>query len=956
MTDFSTLESLYNMTTPSDLSGKLKLAFGVNQLKDPSLVDLLMQTLLESTATGARDFKSIKKLLNNLVAKSDSGSRAQLKDLITVLSTEGVVQSLDNDTLVSRPKRSDEDEIVVKNLKSVIGSKFLLDEENQAASVIISRSPFIHPSKISTNKVDLFLNGMPSIFASQMVPYLDLEFQIKRLGGEAIQSPGMLKFLLGAAKKSSLSPQDAAVLASRETNTKDNDGKDVEYTFSGMEMFTSPQTLVNMSALNSSDGSRYVDVLQPFAPFASLEGVNITVTPAVGTYTYKSAVATIKIHDRTRLLEFSELIRPKGYNDVTVWLTYGWLAPKDKNNAYAEYINNNMLRREAYGITNSSFTFDKVGQVIITLQLFTKGVAQAQTALLSDNPTIVKVEELKKIGEEVSLYRKRTFKDKPEGLNSDIRIYQLLDAAESGEFPNFSSQEVNKNIEKLRKSLMKTSGFDKEAMTKLFEALKKFYTGNKQGKFEYQVQIQNTITKLVKDKFDECLTGQDPFLPSATNVKKGLVDSELVKEIEKYNSEATNKNIKEFKKTAVSVGKLFSTFIIPAILAQRTVNEVQLFFYAFNEQTGPISLHSIAEFPVDMPVFMDQYRDMVTQKGGEKVTIQEFLQLLINAQILDNRAIGYGFRSVYEPYDNKNHDPKVKDNMEQEFENRVAAQTAKYGGFKLPSIEMYVETMHKNDSDSLTSQVDLLSQLDVSARTSQQLSSADVKNPNKAYTIMRLHVYDKQLNPFQDVASIFRDDKDGSFGEINERKVKSELVQRRKNQGNLTQEEFIEGLQKTDAGRYKVVGKGSADFVRDYLLNTVPKITIGANGTTILSADLSSKADPLLSTVNMLRNVKVKNTVAPNGAGDYGLPLRVVPAQLSLTTLGCPLAQMAQTYFVDFKTSTTLDNLYIVTGLNHNFSQGRYETQWTLGYSDAYGKFTGAPNLIEAFKKLVPPE
>lgn len=954
MASFTTLESLYQMTTPADLSGKLRSGFGVDSLKDPNVVDSLMQVLLESTATGARDFKSIRRLLNNLVAKSDVSSRAQLQDLITVLSTEGTISALANETLVGRPKRAGENAVVVKNLKEVIGSKFLIDDDKQSASIIISRSPFIHPTKIATNKIDLFLNGMPSIFASQMSPYMDVEFQVIRPSGEAIQSPGLLKFLLGAAPKSGLSVQDKALLDSHELIVGGE-----EHTFAGMEMFTSPQTLVNMNSLNSL-GSRYADVLDPFRPFASLESVNIVVTPAVGTYTYKSATMTLKIHDRSRLLEFSELIRPKGYKDVVIWLTYGWLAPKDSQNAYAQYINNNMLRREAYGIVNSSFTFDK-GQVTLTLKLYTKGVQQAQTALISDSPSLVKLDELRKIGEEIATYRKRTLKDPPEGFGGDIRIYQLLDSAQSGEFPDFSSQDVNKLIEKLRTTMSKTSGFDKTAMDGLITALKKFYKGNKQGKFDYQTQIQNTVTKLVQDKFNECLTGPDPFLPSQAQADKGLVDPELVREVAKYNTEAGSKSIKEFQHKLVSVGKLFSVFIVPAILAQRTVNEVQCFFYAFNEQTGPISLHSVAEFPVDMSVFMDQYRDMVIARGGERITIEEFMQLLINAQILDNRAVGYGLRSVYEPYDHKDHDPKIKENQEQEFESRIAAQTAKYGGFKLPSIEMYIEVMHKNESDSLQSQVDLLSQLETSAKTTQTTAAADVSAANKAYTIMRIHVYDKQLNPYKELGSMFRHGADGlSFSEVNKSKIKSEIVEKRFNQKNLSQQEFVNKFIQPKTSQfqdgYKLVGRGSADLVRDYLLNTVPKLDLGVNGTTILSADLSSKIDPLLSTVNMLRNVRIKNTVAPNGAGDYGLPLRVVPAQLSLTTLGCPLFSMAQTFFVDANTRTSIDNLYLVTGISHNFTQGKFESQITLGYSDAYGRFTGAPNLIQLYEELVPPE
>lgn len=950
--NFSSLESIYQMTSPQDLSGRLRNGFGTTQ--NNSVVDAVMGILLENSAQGAKDFVTIRKSIQQITNKADKKSLEQLRDLLTVISTEGIIDVLDQGHLEARPTRPGDPSTIVKNLKQVIGSKFMENDSEQPATVFASRSPYIHPAKISTNKIDLFLNSMPPTIISRLVPYLELEFQVIRPLGEQIQSPGTLKFLLGAANIKSLSKSDAAMFNGGKLDGSNKE----EFNFSGMEMFTSPQTLVNMNSLTTNGGLRYTDVLDPFRPFASLENFEISITPAVGMYTYKSAKATMKIHDRSRLLEFSDLIRPKAYKDVIIWATYGWLAPQEPGNEYFDYINKNMLRREAYGVVNSSFSFDQVGQVIVNLELFTKGVQQAKTALITDSPTIAKVEELQKIGEEIAKYRKQTFKDPPEGFGGDLRIYQLLDSAQAGEFPDLSANEVNDTINKIRKSLSKSSGFDKTALDHLFESLKKMYK-NKGGKFDYKTQIENTVTNLVKDKFKECLTGPDPFLPSQQKAEKGLVDADLAREVAKYNTETANKNIKEFQHKLVSFGKLFSTFIIPAITAARTVNEVQVFFYAMNDQSGPISLHSIAEFPIDMPILMDQYRDLVITRGGEKINIEEFLQLMIS-QVLDNRAIGYGLRTFYEPYDNKDHDAKVKNNQEREFESRLAAITNKYGGFKLPSIELNIEVLHRNNSEDGV-QSDLLTQLETSAKNVQQLATADIKNPNKAYTLMRLHIYDKQLNPYKEVGSLFRFGADGNtFAEIDKNKVKSEIVEKRYNQNNLTQDQFvskfIEPKTSSKSNGYKLIGNGSAQLIRDYLLNSVPKITFGTNGTTVFAANLSSKSDPELSTINMLRNSRVQNNVSPNGAGDYGLPLRVVPAQLSMTSLGCPLAAMAQNYYIDFQTNCSIDNFYIVTGLSHTFSPGQFQTSWQFSYSDAYGKFTSSPSIIQLYEELVNPE
>jgi len=72
-----------------------------------------------------------------------------------------------------------------------------------------------------------------------------------------------------------------------------------------------------------------------------------------------------------------------------------------------------------------------------------------------------------------------------------------------------------------------------------------------------------------------------------------------------------------------------------------------------------------------------------------------------------------------------------------------------------------------------------------------------------------------------------------------------------------------------------------------------------------------------------------------------------------MNTLGCPLATMGQKFFIDFGTGTTLDNVYVVTGLSHTFSPGKFETSWTFAFHDAYGVYQDAPNITEQVKDIV---
>ena len=81
----------------------------------------------------------------------------------------------------------------------------------------------------------------------------------------------------------------------------------------------------------------------------------------------------------------------------------------------------------------------------------------------------------------------------------------------------------------------------------------------------------------------------------------------------------------------------------------------------------------------------------------------------------------------------------------------------------------------------------------------------------------------------------------------------------------------------------------------------------------------------------------------------------VHPATLSITTFGCPTLNLAQKYFVDYATNTTLDNYYNVVSVSHKIDATGYTTSAELKPANAYGSYANiedrlADILILAYK------
>lgn len=861
----------------------------------------------------------------------------------------------------------------------------------------VTTDSFLSPAAASTEDVEMFLNYTPTIVASQMVPYLEVEFvSNKSHNNDAtfnhLSTPSLLRFLLGSVQwfdKSSngITPQFGAADSSLVVIKKggfNKKGEAVSGVVSGMELFLSPQSLTNIETTKSSP-TRLMDVM-PFKPFASINNFEVTIANAgAGAMSHKTAKLALTIHDKARIAEMSEFFRgPVGYGETKIWTSYGWLAPRrsdSESDAYAKFINENMHSEDCWQVVNTQFSFDQAGKVVLTLSLVGFGVSKIRTTAITISHDYQKLlNGVNKLLEEI---QDLSVKIRNLPFGPDARIVQVLNAVTSGAALPSDLKPENLNDFLIGvTSYAKEAGLSKEDAEKLVNKLRTAI--NPKGA---KLLLAKKRADSLRELFSKIgKSGHDPFLAGPTNSnnhppKDKYFNPDIIAEInhfyapspatlakkapgkqeppaagaeiprETINIEADNK--------VMSFGKLFCSLALPAILEANAslkadpTAEVQVIFYALNDACGPISGQSIAEFPIDVVRLAYALDDTIkTKSKTSDLTVEEFLKVVINNQFADDRSIGYGMlsKNLFEPFDKDKQGP-AKAEQNKEYESKMAQWQSRNPSFAKPIVEMVIETS-KVEKNTVTRM--------------GQIQNQNRQESTEPY-IMRIHIYDKQNNPRKQLTNIVSMSGKlfvGSFQtDALKKKTKEDvdkLIERAKSKSNGDTDEKIA----KDAGiSLKGPGDGGVSIpidaklfgptgIRANVQMMAPTLLIGSNGTLIKTANLQSKTDDLMAAANLVNIMKPKasESASPAGGetgleGPGGLPLRTVPASLSMTTMGCPTVRLYQQYFVDLGTGTSLDNLYTCTQITHKIDPGKFETSMTFAFSDGYGKYSAPPTL-----------
>jgi len=996
MGDFDTIESLFQFRNP----------LGASFVEAPDTTVLPLPDLLKGLVLhpGGKiySFVDIHKKLTDNLTKAPAESKQEYGAMYHIIGSDAQMSYVDFGD-ISKKYWSGVNSLgdIVPELKSAVNFK---------ASAFVVKDPYVAPSGRGVYELDIFLNYTPSILAAQLVPCLDVTFQITddQSGPTQSNRPSSMRFLLGSRDMttSDVSPIDRA-LVDASLVPLSVEGKEVNGTvtsYSGMEMFLMPQSLSNMDSAGYDLGTVRLVRPKPFLPFASIEGLDITVLNAgAGKFTHKKATLRMKIHDKSRMSEFSEFIRgAPGFRSAVVWTTYGWLAPRGRGeeDPFSKFINDNMMMRECWSVINANYSFDQTGQMTMTLEMILKGsktmdeltvahggAGSPASALDDFNKALQTISDIKaKISGESSF----TLSGAPE---------QVLNAAAGGSFASLKKDvNVDKAQEQLIAAMKKNSALEKD-VSALSSAIEKV---------KNNASVVTSVQTYVQGKFDKLADGPDPFLPSDANISSGAKthDADLLRVINEYNSKSKERNaeiakkldeakkskdkdppfvLAPFRKEVISFGKLFLDFVVPGIASSAKCNELQVVFYGLNDSCGPISGHSIAEFPIALTNLGYAYAEEVKSSGTDALTIQSFLGLVIGTQFTDQRAIGYGMNSFF-----KSADPTKLGTVE-ELPKEASTKGGKspadmaadgmikwasdYGSLQLPLIEMQIETHDAAKNE--TQMIDML-KADFRALMSDTGASSTTK------IIKKIHIYDKQNNPYKLAQKILNTAEGYELGEVDTDKIdakfsaflKSKLTNLQKEALKAEQEKqskLIAAIQATGADykkslqEYGATATEIAQFdiikqpqgmkiqfgrdrrsLKEALKTGVPTINVGYNGSLVSTVQASSKTDGQQGTLNLMNSIKGtksgKSTMSSNRleeSGPFGgLPMRTVPMQLTMMSLGCPTAQLYQNFFIDLDTGTTIDNLYICTQIQHNIAKGKFTTQWTFSFSNGYGKFS----------------
>ena len=83
--------------------------------------------------------------------------------------------------------------------------------------------------------------------------------------------------------------------------------------------------------------------------------------------------------------------------------------------------------------------------------------------------------------------------------------------------------------------------------------------------------------------------------------------------------------------------------------------------------------------------------------------------------------------------------------------------------------------------------------------------------------------------------------------------------------------------------------------------------------------------------------------------------ISLFPGSVTVTMIGLPIIERGQEVYLDLGTGTTLDALYYVTSVKHDFRPGEFTTSLTLTYK-GQGSVMSLTTMLEQFNKTLAPD
>jgi len=843
-------------------------------------------------------------------------------------------------------------------------------------SAHLNQLPSVSPATRHSSAVQFFMNSIPPQEFSRCVPYIDVI--IRTEGGREKSGLNTLRFLgfgpsdassdtiggriassipqvfldeaielgvsAGASIASSVGGAAAASAIGALTGGDDvDDAQELlnDSAYSTMDIFTLPQSMIDYSNPSENHPLTGMQVLDRSRPFMSLKGMSVShVSQRSATIYTVQIKLDLVLHDRSRLADISQLIAPRVYKTTKFLIEYGWSHPEggpDSQNVYGRFLDS-LRHKGIFFLVRSDYQFTQDGQVNVSVILQNASAVNLEEYSIAEGRVVpfgaVKESLLSAIGQSrTDAQQSVTAADalpeailRSENVTSNammlpISVYRQVNSQINQALQEGSEISMDDVVEEITNILTNANPPSDEDPRSLFSV------------------IDEKLQLFKADPEDMTL---DPFL------KKPITNDT---DYNRISDDFTNRT------KYVSFGRAILSLIGLPLAASQDFDEVQFHFHSFNHSAGALWGENISAFPMNLELLEARLKRKYQTKRN--ITVSDLFDFL--AEDLETAAaIPYGIsRAVRSEEADEEQTSETEDEddvqiEDEELDSFLEARIARLGcpvagEFITPSIVYIMETLAVASSES----------------------SSETADPGK--TILRVHVVDTRQTPYT--------------GEtIAIRSLSREGVAL---SSTVTEDTSEEGVRRTQNNTAAVVnGEGVAETIEEQsgpsgystsrvntsrstltpaemsqrVASTVPSFIYGSNHSAITSLDVrGSTSGPLADALIMQslleeRRAASGDTEAGQGATlGVDADLQLVPATITLNTLGCPLLAFGQQYFLSMGTGTTLEQIYGITRLTHTIGPGDFKSSATL-YPTNSGRMVAQTTSLRSLRNLITEE
>lgn len=806
-------------------------------------------------------------------------------------------------------------------------------KESPNIAVIELLNPQIGTSVRDTVGLSIFCSMIPTHVISRAVPFVSVKVYtpdaISFSNGKVTSKQfSTLRYLKGEHVVDGNTPESAMVFSMMNATT-------ASARPGGMELFTSPQTMISDT---TQPGFKNFGPVDKFRPLMTLSDLSFEVVSAgAGMMSYKQATMSVVLHDRGRLSEIASFVKPALYGKTEVEIEYGWSIDAKsstataanlsiKDDAFAQLVDS-LRVKEKYSVVNSTFQFDDAGQVNINLTLAMKGANQVRSYdLAGDIAKQTKTELIKLVG--------------------DI---QKLVASSDGRAESVFGETLMSGVGSVDAVL----NMDEEELKKVREAVTKMQNSKAAKSADY-VGIFDGLGKIFKTG------GKAASISSEADTAIGATIGELASSIEIFpcceetyksgvSSNKSNLSILltgqkgAYTDGSISLGKVLLAFVGKPLAKSGQFDEIQFIFNKINPRAGFVRNLSMAAFPLDKKKLLDSLKKLY--KKNVSVSLSMLMSTLGDEYVNAVNCSAYGFSSAYNDKGELQEKTNSKETQIYVDEQCVAAGITDKN-FQQPRLSISPECVPHKDHPTktilrihVTDAVNTPYQTYSDALTAARSDSTFLVDSTALTTDQKLFpsIYWRDLDPT--TAGKIRTD------EIAKMAAAGVLV--------VAGTGAVAGSTPTSIDLTKLFKSGDPKVTKKFFSESLPVIRYGSSAGMIKGISVSSISDPQMATINMLKQNETSGD-SEAASREAGLPLMVAPTEVSVDMLGCPILNFGQSAYIDFGTNTTIDNIYVVTNLSHKLAPGEFTTtaKFTLNVG-AYGIYNSSKRSVDIASALL---